>query len=153
MGGNPLFVIKGCRRGRRVDERRRAPRQVAAAIEGAPVHRHGIWWRGAVKAKSGIVNGTAAIEGQSRIATSIVGATSQVFHAGDQGAQVRRVGCCAAPMLTPIVREVGARVAITQCATRGAVNGAAPCARHIVVGRADDGVGVVRIHRDVRLVL
>ncbi len=86
IGGDPLLVIKGCRRGRRVDERRWAPRQVAATTESPPVHGHGIGWRGAVEAKSCIVNITAAIEGQRGLPAGIVGATGQVCDAGDQGA-------------------------------------------------------------------
>src|SRR5258708_20249837 len=93
------------------------------------------------------------MEGRGGITARVVGATGQAFYAGDQGAQMRRVSCRAAPCLTAIIREVGARIAITQAATRRASNSATPCARYIVVGRADDTVGVVWVHRDTRLVL
>src|SRR5207244_1143151 len=123
----------------------RAPAQVAASVERAPIHGDGIRRRGAVEAETGVVDTAAAVEGERRVATGVVDATGEPRDSRDERPLVRRVGRHAAPGRAAVVREVGARVTVTERAARRAAYRARPRARDVVIRGGDDAIRIVRI--------
>ena len=153
VDGDPLLVVEDRRRRGLVDEGRRAPAQLAAAVERAPVDRHGVRRRCAVETQTGVEHVALAVEGDRRVAARVVDPAGQASDARDQRPEVSRVAARAAPGRAAVVAEVGARIAIGEGAARRAVDVARPRPRDVVVGRGDDPVRVVRVDRDRGLVL
>jgi hypothetical protein len=84
---NPFLVVNSRRCGRRVYERRLAPRQVAAAVESPLIHRYSVGRSSAVESQARIIDVALAIESHCRIAAGVVGSTSKMFDTRYQRAQ------------------------------------------------------------------
>src|SRR5262249_7639817 len=90
---DPRLVVERRGRGGLVDERWRAPGQVAASVERSLVNRHGVRRAGAIEAKSAVVNIALTVEGDRRISTRIILTCDQMFNAGDLCPDLGRISC------------------------------------------------------------
>src|SRR4029450_8619281 len=88
---NPLLVVEGRGRGRRVDERRRTPAQAAAA-EGALAHLDRVRRTRAIEPEPGEVDMTFAVEGDRGVTGRVVLPTGEAVDPRNDRAEMSRVG-------------------------------------------------------------
>src|SRR6185437_4689770 len=140
-------------RSRLIDECRGSPAQRAGLIEGPAVYRDRTGRAGAIEAEACIVDIAPTVECDGRITSGIVDAAREALHAGNQGAEMLGIGGHTAPVLASIIREVRARITISERAARRTGDAAAPCPRDVVVCPGHDAHRVVGIDGDGRFVL
>ena len=151
---DPRLVVEGRRRGRRVDERRRTPGQVAATVERALVDRFRIRRGIAVEGVTDVEDVTLAVEREGWVAARVVRTVDQVLDARNECSDLARIGSrcvvgagvtVAAPCRAAVVRVVRTRVGVTQRAAGRGPHEAGPGAGDIVIRSSDNTIGIVRV--------